>query len=261
MGIPQGTDRMRLGPTEALRAVFAGIGRIVMAADRPQANGGRTTAEATAATDRARPNAQASGRSGRARGKAEPPSSRWRSLDETGNVRLLTADDLDDGDVLQGRAAGPDSASSLAAAAEAQTAGLAAPAGPASATTAEPAAASALAAPAEPASATTAEPDSATTAEAAATSALASPAEPASATTAEAAATSALASPAEPAPLAVDLPLASYDTLSLASIRARLRALDVGQLRMLVAYEQANAERPEVLGMLERRIEKLETGR
>jgi hypothetical protein len=213
MGIPQGTDRMRLGPTEALRAVFAGIGRIVMAADRPQANGGRTTAEATAATDRARPNAQASGRSGRARGKAEPPSSRWRSLDETGNVRLLTADDLDDGDVLQGRAAGPDSASSLAAAAEAQTAGLAAPAGPASATTAE------------------------------------------------AAATSALASPAEPAPLAVDLPLASYDTLSLASIRARLRALDVGQLRMLVAYEQANAERPEVLGMLERRIEKLETGR
>jgi hypothetical protein len=213
MGIPQGTDRMRLGPTEALRAVFAGIGRIVMAADRPQANGGRTTAEATAATDRARPNAQASGRSGRARGKAEPPSSRWRSLDETGNVRLLTADDLDDGDVLQGRAAGPDSASSLAAAAEAQTAGLAAPAEPASATTAEPAAASAL------------------------------------------------ASPAEDAPLAVDLPLASYDTLSLASIRARLRALDVGQLRMLVAYEQANAERPEVLGMLERRIEKLETGR
>jgi hypothetical protein len=253
MGIPQGTDRMRLGPTEALRAVFAGIGRIVMAADRPQANGGRTTAEATAATDRARPNAQASGRSGRARGKAEPPSSRWRSLDETGNVRLLTADDLDDGDVLQGRAAGPDSASSLAAAAEAQTAGLAAPAGPASATTAEAAAASALASPAEPASATTAEP--------AAASALASPAEPASATTAEAAATSALASPAEPAPLAVDLPLASYDTLSLASIRARLRALDVGQLRMLVAYEQANAERPEVLGMLERRIEKLETGR
>jgi hypothetical protein len=233
MGIPQGTDRMRLGPTEALRAVFAGIGRIVMAADRPQANGGRTTAEATAATDRARPNAQASGRSGRARGKAEPPSSRWRSLDETGNVRLLTADDLDDGDVLQGRAAGPDSASSLAAAAEAQTAGLAAPA----------------------------EPDSATTAEPAAASALASPAEPDSATTAEAAAASALASPAEDAPLAVDLPLASYDTLSLASIRARLRALDVGQLRMLVAYEQANAERPEVLGMLERRIEKLETGR
>jgi hypothetical protein len=233
MGIPQGTDRMRLGPTEALRAVFAGIGRIVMAADRPQANGGRTTAEATAATDRARPNAQASGRSGRARGKAEPPSSRWRSLDETGNVRLLTADDLDDGDVLQGRAAGPDSASSLAAAAEAQTAGLAAPA----------------------------EPASATTAEAAAASALASPAEPDSATTAEAAAASALASPAEDAPLAVDLPLASYDTLSLASIRARLRALDVGQLRMLVAYEQANAERPEVLGMLERRIEKLETGR
>ena len=66
MGIPQGTDRMRLGPTEALRAVFAGIGRIIMAADRPQANGSRTTAEATAVTDRTGPNGQASNRSRRA---------------------------------------------------------------------------------------------------------------------------------------------------------------------------------------------------
>jgi hypothetical protein len=59
---------------------------------------------------------------------------------------------------------------------------------------------------------------------------------------------------------AAALPLASYDTLSLASIRARLRPLDADQLRVLVNYEQSHAERPEVLGMLERRIEKLETG-
>ncbi len=49
-------------------------------------------------------------------------------------------------------------------------------------------------------------------------------------------------------------------TPSLASIRARLRNLDVTQLRTLVDYEATHAERPDVLGMLERRIEKLETG-
>lgn len=65
--------------------------------------------------------------------------------------------------------------------------------------------------------------------------------------------------PADPG-RAVDLPLPNYDTLSLASIRARLRPLDVAQLRVLLDYEAANAERAEVLGMFERRIEKLEAG-
>jgi hypothetical protein len=197
MGIPQGTDRMRLGPTEALRAVFAGIGRIIMAADRPQANGSRATAEATVTADRTRPNGQAPSRSRRARGKAEPPAARWRSLDETGNVRLLTADDLDDGEVLAARATTPGK-----------------PAAPA----AEPVGA----APAADLPTATARPENAAT--------------------------------------TAGLPLANYDALSLASVRARLRTLDPEQLRVLVAYEQANAERPEVLGMLERRIEKLESG-
>ena len=134
---PQITGRTRPGPTEALRAVFSGIGRIFLAADKSQ-----------------RPETTP---------PADPPA-RWRSLDQTGNVRLLTPDDLDDGD------------------------GLARPA------------------------------------------------------------------------RAGTLPLASYDTLSLASIRARLRGLDVAQLRTLVDYEATHAERPDVLGMLERRIEKLEAG-
>ena len=56
------------------------------------------------------------------------------------------------------------------------------------------------------------------------------------------------------------LPLADYDSLSLASIRARLRGLDVGQLRILLDYEAVNAERPEVIGMFDRRIAKLESG-
>jgi hypothetical protein len=62
------------------------------------------------------------------------------------------------------------------------------------------------------------------------------------------------------APRAAELPLPNYDALSLASIRARLRTLDVAQLRVLLDYEAANAERAEVLGMLGRRIEKLEAG-
>jgi hypothetical protein len=59
---------------------------------------------------------------------------------------------------------------------------------------------------------------------------------------------------------AAGLPLPNYDTLSLPSIRARLRGLDVAQLKVLLDYEAANAERAEVLGMFERRIEKLEAG-
>ena len=61
---------------------------------------------------------------------------------------------------------------------------------------------------------------------------------------------------AGPAPL----PIANYDDLSLASLRARLRNLDSAQLHALLGYEQAHAARPAVLGMFERRISKLETG-
>jgi hypothetical protein len=64
-----------------------------------------------------------------------------------------------------------------------------------------------------------------------------------------------------PSALAVDLPLANYDSLTLPSIRARLRGLDVGQLKVLLEYEAANAERPEFLRMYERRIEKIESAR
>jgi hypothetical protein len=59
---------------------------------------------------------------------------------------------------------------------------------------------------------------------------------------------------------AAALPLPNYDGLSLASIRARLRGLDVAQLKVLLDYEATNAERTDVLGMFERRIEKLEAG-
>jgi hypothetical protein len=130
-----------------LRAVFAGIGRILMAADRP--------APASPA--------------------AQPPSSRFRSLDETGNVRLLSPQEvLDPREVL--------SAHEVVVPEDAL------------------------------------------------------------------------------GPRSDHLPLPNYDELSLASIRARLRGLDVSQLRVLLDHEAANAERAEVLRMFERRIEKLEAG-
>ena len=70
--------------------------------------------------------------------------------------------------------------------------------------------------------------------------------------------------PAEPAqpdrPAGPVLPIANYDDVSLASLRARLRNLDAAQLQALLSYERANAARPAVLGMFERRISKLETG-
>ncbi len=55
-------------------------------------------------------------------------------------------------------------------------------------------------------------------------------------------------------------PLLNYDELSIASLRARLRVLDVTQLRQLVEYEKAHAARGDVVAMFERRIAKLEAG-
>ena len=53
-------------------------------------------------------------------------------------------------------------------------------------------------------------------------------------------------------------PLPNYDELSIASLRARLRNLDLTQLRQLASYEKTHAARPEVMTLFERRIAKLE---
>jgi hypothetical protein len=59
------------------------------------------------------------------------------------------------------------------------------------------------------------------------------------------------------APTAPGAPLPNYDELSIASLRARLRNLDVTQLRQLIEYESAHAGRADVITMFERRIAKL----
>jgi hypothetical protein len=55
-----------------------------------------------------------------------------------------------------------------------------------------------------------------------------------------------------------ELPMPTYDDLSVASIRARMRNLTAAQIATLADYERAHAARPEVVTMFERRIAKLE---
>lgn len=75
MRIPQQvTERVREAPAQALRAVFSGIGQVLLVADRLK----------TRATEPDRAPAPA-GQDG-----APRDETRWRSLDETGNVRLLS---------------------------------------------------------------------------------------------------------------------------------------------------------------------------
>ena len=65
------------------------------------------------------------------------------------------------------------------------------------------------------------------------------------------------AAPETAAPETAVLPVANYDDLSLASLRARLRILSADQVVTLLAYEKSHADRADVVSMFERRIVKL----
>jgi hypothetical protein len=192
MDIPQVGDQARKAPTQAIRAVFAGIGKILLAADRPQA-GPRPAGPRHAAPG---------GRAPKTPVSAADADQRWRSLDETGNVRLLSTEELTVGH------------------------GTVVAAAPVPSTLDGEG---------------------------------------------QARAGEAIMAPVASQPLTGNvpvgagfvvhaLPLPGYDTLPVASIRARLRGLDVDQLQALLVYEHKNARRPEIIGMIERRIEKLENG-
>ena len=57
-----------------------------------------------------------------------------------------------------------------------------------------------------------------------------------------------------------ELPLANYDELSVASLRARLRNLSNDDLTLLMTYEKAHQNRPEVVKMFQNRLLKMTTG-
>jgi cytoskeletal protein RodZ len=56
------------------------------------------------------------------------------------------------------------------------------------------------------------------------------------------------------------LPLANYDELSVASLRARLRNLSNDDLTQLMTYERAHQDRPEVVKMFQNRLMKMTSG-
>jgi len=207
MGTQHIPDQLKKGPAETLRAVFAGIGRMFLALDRTPEHGAHASTEPrTLSAARSR---SAIGRHERPHGlAAAQATSRWRSLDKTGNVRLLSAHDL------------ADDYPEFAARSQSESLdGVPGTTVLADETQHEPL-----------------------------------QAEPA------AAAYDLRVTASQPAITVDELPISDYDRSSLASIRARLRGLDATQVRMLLDYERANAERPDVLGMFERRISKLEAG-
>jgi hypothetical protein len=79
--------------------------------------------------------------------------------------------------------------------------------------------------------------------------------------TAEPAAEAATEVPAEVATgvAAGELPLANYDTLTIASVRARLRNLSIAELGQLVDYEKSHANRDDFIAAFERRIAKVQS--
>jgi hypothetical protein len=188
MGSPQVPDQLKKAPTVALRSFFAGIGKILLAGDRPQASSA------------GRPRHAAPGRRGLRTAATAQAAKRQRSLDETGNVRLLAAEELAGGVVLSPE--GPGSGPKVSSA---------------------PSVGRATISPA--------------------------PTQPLTGNV-----------PVGASLVVHELPVPGLSTMSVAAIRARLRTLDVDQLQALLVHEHKNAGRAEVIGMIERRIEKIESG-
>jgi hypothetical protein len=87
MRIPQQVaERVKEAPAQALRAVFSGIGQVLLVADRVKSR--------VAEPERAQPAAATAPRARSSSGAAAPGTeTRWRSLDQTGNVRVLSEED------------------------------------------------------------------------------------------------------------------------------------------------------------------------
>jgi len=222
------TDRIKEAPAVALRAVFAGIGQLLMAVDKlrgqmqeqstPPAPAGRTPA-----------------------GAAQPAQ---QPANGNGNVALLRERSAPAAPPAAAKAAAPKGAAPKAATAKTATAKTAAD---------KPAAAKPKAATAKP-KAATAKP----AAQRAAATKAAAAAKPAAADDRPAAAAPPAAEPTPPAAAAQAAPIPGYDGLSVPSLRARLRGLDAADVQSLLAYEKAHAQRGDVITMFERRLAKIE---
>jgi hypothetical protein len=258
MRVPPVSDRIKEVPAQALRGVFAGIGQLLLITDKLR-NKAPADVPRARTPERSRPAAGAT--------VSEPAVPREKAAEPAPATP----------EPAQAAGAKPSSVKST-------------PAKPAAAkaTTAKPAEAKAAEAKATAANETTAKATVAKPSRAprtrdfdktgnvrllddAETSAARVSSVPAAAAPAPAAPAPAAAAPAAAAPGAAATaatvgskpgdsgpPLPNYDELSVASLRARLRNLDLAQVRQLAEYERAHAARADVIGMFERRIAKLE---
>ncbi len=184
MRIPQQvSERVKEAPAQALRAVFSGIGQVLLVADRIK---NRAAEPDRAPSSPAEPSPQPTATVVR-------DETKWRSLDKTGNVRLIPGQD-------PSKAAG-----AIEPSEDTEAASIVAP---------------------EPV---------------------------------DVPGQTATEQPAAKEMAAASLPVPNYDSLTIPSLRARLRNLDTAQLRTLLDYEKAHASRGDVLTMFERRIAKLES--
>jgi hypothetical protein len=233
MPLPQVNDRLKEIPAQALRTLFATIGQLLLVADRLRVRAAEQlsgSGEAAAAP----PSDQAPAPARAAQPTAAPArdagSTRWRSLDKTGNVRVLDGDEDQDAEDYAPELAVPEPPLSEQSVPGPSVSESSIP-GPVTQATPEPAPAFAEYTPTEP------------------VPAVSIPAEP---------------TPAEPTPAAAGggevLPVPNYDQASVASLRARLRVLDPVQVQILLDYEKAHESRPAVITMFERRLTKLREG-
>ena len=103
MPLPQVNDRLKEIPAQALRTLFAAVGQLLLVADRLRVRAAEQqsgSGEAAAAP----PSEQAPAPARSAKPGAAPAqdagSTRWRSLDKTGNVRLLDGEEDQDAEDL-----------------------------------------------------------------------------------------------------------------------------------------------------------------
>lgn len=292
MRMPDNSERVTSAPLRAVRAIFAGVGQLLLAADKfrsesedldtddqydpfrtwdnpvtgaePEAAAAPVTEEAAApqaaskgskkkpAKPRKPVSEDAAGAAAakdgdedpmrirkKRSGEADPPR-RFRSLDLTGNVRVLGPAEL--ADLARDEAAGDDTSADEAAEDDVWPAVPPVPA-MATATLQSPAVE-----PAAPVAPAVSQDGELVLANGLGTEISVWGGETSIWETAEPS-----PSPAQPP----ELPIDGYDGLSIASLRARLRSLDVGQLQVLLDHERSGAAREEFVTMLERRIVKL----
>jgi hypothetical protein len=108
MRIPQQvTERVKEAPAQALRAVFSGIGQVLLVADRIKSRAAEPTRAQPGETERR-------DQSGQKAAAGPKDETRWRSLDETGNVRLLSEEDAPERAASAEATAGAEAATAVA---------------------------------------------------------------------------------------------------------------------------------------------------